>query len=146
MKITPVAFSVAITTYSLLAASADTPPQQASHAAQKDAQTPREAVAAAHARWLAGILGRYDVLAEVLAPDVSLRFPGGSQWSRSSYLNLLETKQAFYDSADHHEMEVRVYGDAAVVTGKSTLQGRFKANAFSERLAYTAVYIRAGAK
>jgi hypothetical protein len=38
-------------------------------------QADRETVAAAHDRWFAGILGRYDVLADVLAPDVTLRFP-----------------------------------------------------------------------
>jgi ketosteroid isomerase-like protein len=109
-------------------------------------QSDREAVTAAHARWFTGILGRYDVLADVLAPDVTLRFPGGNQASRREFLDLLETKQLSYGSADHHETEVRVYGDAAIVTGRSTLQFRLKGNAGSEHLAYTAVYVRAGGK
>lgn len=109
-------------------------------------QTDHEAVAAAHDRWFAGILGRYDVLADLLAPDVTLRFPGGNQMPRSEFLGLLEAKQLFYDSANHHEKEIRVYGDAAVVTGKSTLRYRLRGNAGSELLAYTAVYVRANAK
>ena len=104
--------------------------------------TDREAVAAAHERWFAGLLGRYDVLSDVLASDVTLRFPGGNEMPRTQFLSLLETKQLFYDSAEHHETEIRVYADAGVVTGKSTLQLRLRGNPSSERLAYTAVYIR----
>ena len=108
----------------------------------QSAATDRDAVATAHGRWFAGILGTYDVLSDVLAPDVTLRFPGGNQMPRAQFLNLLETKQLFYDAAEHHETEIRVYGDAGVVTGKSTLRFRLKGNADSERLAYTAVYVR----
>lgn len=106
----------------------------------------RDAVAAAHDRWFAGILGKYDVLSDVLAPDVTLRFPAGNQMPRAQFLSLLETKQLFYDAAEHHETDIRVYGDAGVVTGKSTLQLRLRGTASSERLAYTAVYIRAERK
>ena len=106
----------------------------------------REAVAAAHGRWFAGLLGSYDMLSDVLAPEVSLRFPGGNQMERTRFLSLLQTKEVVYDSADHHATEIRVYGDAGVVTGTSTLQLRIRGTAISERLAYTAVYVRSNSK
>jgi hypothetical protein len=109
-------------------------------------QADSEAVAAAHSRWFAGLLGRYDVLSDVLAQEVTLRFPGGNQMPRAEFLSLLQTTDLVYDSAEHHATEIRVYGGTGVVTGSSTLELRYKGAAQSERLAYTAVYVRSNSK
>lgn len=99
-------------------------------------------VRSAHERWFSGLIGDRAVLSEVLAADVTLRFPGGNQVPRNEFLRLLESGELAYDSATHSETEFRVYGNTGVVTGRSTLAHRFQGNASSERLAYTAVYIR----
>ncbi len=99
-------------------------------------------VRAAHARWFAGILGDRAVLEQVLAPDVTLRFPGGNNMPREGFVGLLRSGELSYLSADHRDTTVRVYGDAAVVTGATTLGYRLGSKTDSERLAYTAVYVR----
>jgi len=99
-------------------------------------------IRAAHDRWFAGILGDRARLSDVLAPDVTLRFPGGNQVTRTQFLTLLQTGQLLYDAAEHQETNIRIYGDAGVVTGRSMLRFRFQGKAESERLAYTAVYVR----
>jgi hypothetical protein len=104
--------------------------------------TDNAAVSAAHASWFAGILGDRVVLNEVLAQDVTLRFPSGTEMPRSRFLSLLESGELAYDSAQHQETKIRLYGDTGIVTGRSTLRYRYQGKADSERLAYTAVYVR----
>lgn len=105
------------------------------------------AVAAAHNQWFASLLAE-DVpsLDTLLAPDVTLRFPGGNEMPRSRFLDLLQTGQLCYDSAEHEESHMRLYGRTGIVTGGSTLTYRFRDHTGSERLAYTAVYIQTGAR
>ena len=103
------------------------------------------AVSQAHERWFRGLLAEdTTVLSTVVAPDVTLGFPGGNVMPRKDFLGYLQSGQLFYDSADHHDLRIRVYGAAAVVHGRSTLTYRFQKAAGSERLAYTATYIRSG--
>ena len=101
------------------------------------------AVVNAHQQWFRGLL-THDTLAlsAVLAPDVTLAFPGGNTMPRADFLGYLQGGQLFYDSANHEDLRVRVYSSAAVVTGRSTLAYRFQGSAGSERLAYTATYVR----
>ena len=101
------------------------------------------AVAHAHESWFRGLLAHdTTTLSAVLAPDITLGFPAGNVMPRQDFLRYKQDGQLFYDSAEHHELRIRVYPAAALVTGRSTLTYRFKGTAGSERLAYTATYIR----
>jgi hypothetical protein len=101
------------------------------------------AVHRAHSQWFDAILAEDTAaLSAILSPDVTLAFPAGNTMPRAAFLAYLQSGQLVYDSAQHHELRIRVYDAAAIATGKSTLGYRFKGTAGSERLAYTAVYVR----
>lgn len=101
------------------------------------------AVAQAHETWFRGLMAHdTTTLSPVLSADITLGFPAGNVMPRQDFLQYKQEGQLFYDSADHQELHIRVYAGVAVVTGRSTLAYRFKGTAGSERLAYTATYVR----
>lgn len=101
------------------------------------------AVSQAHERWFRGLLAHdTTTLSAVLAPDITLGFPAGNVMPRQDFLRYKQEGQLFYDSAEHQDLRIRVYLAVGVVTGRSTLTYRFKGTAGSERLAYTATYVR----
>ena len=59
---------------------------------------------------------------------------------RPEFLSYLKVGELYYDTAEHEDTLVRVYGTTGVVTGRSNLAYRFKGKAGFERLRYTAVY------
>ena len=79
----------------------------------------------------------------ILSADVTLGFPGGYTMPREEFLNYLRGGELFYDSVEHHALQVRVYGDTAIFHGRSTLFVRFQDISSPEHLTYTAVYVRA---
>jgi ketosteroid isomerase-like protein len=81
------------------------------------------------------------LLDRILSSDVTFGFPGGNIMARADFLALLSGGELFYDSADHHSLQARIYGDAAVVNGKSTLAYRFQGESMTESLTYTATYV-----
>ena len=61
---------------------------------------------------------------------------------REEFLNYLRGGELFYDSAEHHALQIRVYGDTAIFHGRVTLFFRFQDTSRPEHLTYTAVYVR----
>lgn len=105
------------------------------------------AVSLTHDAWFRGLLAHdTTALSSVLAPDVTLAFANGLVMPRTALLRALEGGQLAYDSAVHHERRIRVYGVAAVVSGRSTLAPRVRNVLGSEHITYTATYIRSGAE
>jgi ketosteroid isomerase-like protein len=105
--------------------------------------TAEQAIRSAHAAWFDALLGEnVDALDRLLADDVTLGFPGGNLMPRAEFLSYLKVGDLYYDTAEHEDTFVRVYGTTGVVTGRSNLAYRFKGKAGFERLRYTAVYAR----
>ena len=103
------------------------------------------AVCKVHDAWFEGLLSEdTTIVSRVLSPDVTLGFPGGNDMPRDNFLNFLQGGELFYDTADHQGLQVRVYGDAAIITGKTTFLYRFQGVSNSESLTYTAMYVRRG--
>ena len=61
---------------------------------------------------------------------------------RAEFLSFLKSGELFYDTAEHEDVFVRMYGETSVATGRSTLGYRFKGQPDVERLQYTAVWVR----
>jgi hypothetical protein len=92
--------------------------------------------------WFEGLLAEdTTILNKVLSDDVTLGFPGGNVMPRAKFLSFLRSGELFYDTAEHEDVGFRIYGNTAVVTGRSNLAYRFKGNEGFERLSYTAVYV-----
>ena len=102
-----------------------------------------QAIRKTHNAWFDALLaedaGALDLL---LVDDITLAFPDGSLMPRAEFLSYLKSGELFYDTAEHEDVLVRVYGTTGVVTGRSNLAYRFKGEAGFERLRYTAVYAR----
>ena len=100
-----------------------------------------QAVRKAHSAWFEALLGEDTAaLDHVLAEDVTLAFPGGNLMPRADFFSYLKSGELFYDSAEHDDILLRVYGKTGVVTGRSNLAYRFMGDADLEHLRYTAVY------
>lgn len=109
--------------------------------ASEPAGKTEQGIRKAHAAWFDGLLAENAAaLDRLLAADVTLAFPGGNLMPRAEFLSYLKAGELYYDTAEHEDTLVRVYGTTGVVTGRSNLAYRFKGKAGFERLRYTAVY------
>ena len=61
---------------------------------------------------------------------------------RSRFLNVIESGALSHDSIDSTDVEVRVHGDTAVVTGITTSKGQFMGQGFTTRERATDVLAR----
>ncbi len=109
--------------------------------AQAPAAKAEQAIRNAHSAWFDALLGEdAAALDRLLVDDVTLAFPGGNLMPKPEFLSYLKAGELYYDTAEHEDVLVRVYGTTGVVTGRSNLAYRFKGEAGFERLRYTAVY------
>lgn len=106
--------------------------------------TAKDEVRADHDRWFDGILNE-DVAAleTVLSDDMTFHAPHGATGTKAGFLSVLRPGQLEYDSVSVAEPLIRVYGNAAVVTGEVDILYRWENEPCLEWLTYTAVYGRA---
>lgn len=100
-------------------------------------------ILAVERRWSAALVARdLAVLEEILADDFVMVWIDGSKISKADVLAGTAARKARVDPFTTEDMEIRVYGSAAVVTGRATLtmtlDGKTETNEFS----YTDVYAR----
>jgi ketosteroid isomerase-like protein len=60
----------------------------------------------------------------------------------AAFIKDLQTRDIVWQSVTGKDMQVRVYGDTAVVTGRFFGKGRYKGNELDERQRFTSVWIR----
>lgn len=66
----------------------------------------------------------------------------GSELPKSSLLGLIRSGQLAFESLDHAEPSVRLYGSTAVVTGRSQMSGTLEQTPFTVDSRYTHVYVK----
>ena len=81
-------------------------------------------------------------LERVLAPDYDHFRPHGNVETRAQYLEDRKSGSVDFDSLVADEIKVRVYGDTAVVTYRSTVKGKDQHGAMDEHRRWTRVLIR----
>ena len=69
-------------------------------------------------------IGRY------MSDDWTIIGPGGSVVDRARFLGLIESGALTHDVMESHDMNVRVYGDAAVVIARGMSGGTYQEQAF----------------
>lgn len=82
---------------------------------------------------LEGVLGPDFVLVDVMT---------GSEIPRGVLVELVGSRQLVFESVERLESRVRLYDDAAVVTGATRMGGRFGGQGFGAHSRYTHVYVR----
>ena len=83
-------------------------------------------------------------LGAILTPDFLLvDVMTGSEIPGAVLVDLVGSGQLRFESVERLDARVREYGEAAVVTGQTRMQGRFGDQPFGAHSRYTHVYVRA---
>jgi ketosteroid isomerase-like protein len=83
-----------------------------------------------------------DAIARFLAEDWVIVGPDGKVIQRNRFLEVIEAGLLVHTRMETSETRIRVYGDAAVVTGLTTSAGSFAGQEFSNLERATSVYVR----
>jgi ketosteroid isomerase-like protein len=70
--------------------------------------------------------------------------PFGQIFSKAEIAGAIESGELTVERYDTDDVQVRIYGDAAVLTGRATLEGRFKGQNIGGQYRYTRTYVRQG--
>lgn len=93
--------------------------------------------------WMnAEVKGDMAFLDRFIAEDWVLTDPAGAVWTKAQFLAGLKSGEGVVISSVLDNMRVRVYGDAAVVTGRMTTKQRFKGKDISGQYQCTDTLIK----
>jgi hypothetical protein len=81
-------------------------------------------------------------LEEILTDDYDYVTSRGNIITRSQLISALENRDFVFDSIDLDEIRIRVYGDAAVMTGKLHEVGKSGSEPFDEEFRFTRIFIK----
>jgi ketosteroid isomerase-like protein len=79
---------------------------------------------------------------QILVDDWTATDQDGTFYSKPQYLAYLKSGEEVTSSAVADEMKVRVYGDAAVVTGRNTFKGTLKGKDMSGQDRWTDTFVK----
>ena len=116
-------------------------PAQTGAPKDADAQQIRAAEADLRDALLAADAGR---LERLLADDWTVIHTSGFEQMKSQYIDALRAGRFRFKAMDVDQLTVRTYGDAAVVTARSTNAIEFRGESSSGRVRYTRVWVRTG--
>ena len=79
-----------------------------------------------------------------LVDDYIFVLPDGTVVTKAEAVNDLSSGDLVWESVDGKDLQARVYGNTAVVTGRFYGKGKFKGKAVDERQRFTSVWIKRG--
>jgi ketosteroid isomerase-like protein len=85
-----------------------------------------------------------DAIGRFMADDWVIVGPNGSVGDKATFLGLVRSGDLTHDVMESHDLKVRLYGDAAVVTGRGVSGGRFRGRAFHLVERQSCVFVRQG--
>lgn len=85
-------------------------------------------------------------LEEMLADDFTHTGPGGQSMDKDTFVGHIKDGTFKIESLEHQDVKVRVYGNAAVVTGKIALKATWSDSDVSGDYAFTDTFIKHGDK
>src|SRR5262245_65700762 len=85
-------------------------------------------------------------LERVLHQDYAHHRPRGTVEDRSQYLENRKARRVDFESLVAEEVQVRLYGDTAVVTYRSTAKGKDQHGAIDEQRRWTRMFVRRGGR
>jgi ketosteroid isomerase-like protein len=81
-------------------------------------------------------------LDQILAGDCVWTDPDGDVWTKPEFLASLKSGEDVIASSVADDMKVRVYGDAAVVTGRTAVKKQYKGKDISGQYRWTTVWVK----
>jgi ketosteroid isomerase-like protein len=83
-------------------------------------------------------------LNRVLADDLTYVHSSGQVDTKAELISSLQSGQRKYESIQPDEIKVRVYGEAAVVTGRAQMRTKSQGQDFHFQIRFTDVYVKKG--
>jgi ketosteroid isomerase-like protein len=83
-----------------------------------------------------------ETLDRLMADDYILTDPLGSVRTKAESLAAIERNEVHFESTKSDNVKVRINGDTAVVTGRSTFRGRYKGWSMAGQYQYTDVLVK----
>jgi ketosteroid isomerase-like protein len=106
----------------------------------------RRAVLQAIAAWdRAMVANDADAIGRYMAEDWVIVGPDGSVSGKARFLDLVRSGALTHDTMESHDMDVRLYGDTAIVIGRGVSAGRYRAEGFHLVERVSSVFRRNGA-
>ena len=84
----------------------------------------------------------FAALDRLMADEYILTDPLGNVRDKSESLAAIATNEVHFESTKSDNVKVRIHGDTAVVTGRSTFRGRYKGWSMAGRYQYTDVLVK----
>ena len=81
-------------------------------------------------------IGRY------MADDWMIIGSDGNQCDKTTFLGLVKSGALSHDVMESHDMNVRVYGDTAVITARAVSGGKYQGQPFRELERVSCVFVR----
>jgi ketosteroid isomerase-like protein len=92
------------------------------------------------------VKGDFDTLGQIFAEDWVLVSGDGQLMSREQIFKSLKSGELKFSSYEFSDLEVRVFGDTAIVVGHGNPHGEFRGEKFEEKEIFSDTFIRVGGK
>lgn len=103
--------------------------------------------AADHQFFAALVEGDAEALDRILGDDfVLIDVMGGAEVSKHSLLGLIRSGQLTFETVEHADPHVRLYGTSAVITGRTQMSGKYDETPFEVQSRYSHVYVEQQAR
>ena len=97
--------------------------------------------------WLDGLKKPdFAALEAILADDFTLTGPDGKVVGKDQFIQALKDGGLKIDSIDNSDVKIRIYNDAAVAVGKTTIKGNLGGNDIGGDYCFTDTFIRKDGK
>ena len=85
-------------------------------------------------------------LDRILADDFTATSLRGRVANKAQYMKYSMRPNLSFHNFNIEEVKARVYGDAVVVTGRTTVKGRYQDEEFDTQFRYTRLYVKRGGR
>jgi ketosteroid isomerase-like protein len=106
------------------------------------AEVDHEIIRTAHEWDRAMISNDPDQIGVYMADEWTIVGPDGSIGTKMAFLELIRSGELTHDIMESHDMNVRVYGDTAVVTGRGVSGGHYRGEPFHLDERVSCVFVR----
>jgi ketosteroid isomerase-like protein len=90
--------------------------------------------------------GDTETLDRILADDFIFTDPEGSLLTKAEWIADMTSGELTFESINIDDLQVRMYGDAAVANGRVTVKARSKEGGFNGQYCYTDMYVKRGGR
>jgi ketosteroid isomerase-like protein len=105
-------------------------------------RTEQELISVSHAWDKAMVTNDADEVGAFMTDDWIIIGSDGNICDKATFLGLVKSGVLTHDGMESHDMNVRVFGDTAVVVGRGVSGGKYQGHPFHEVERVTCVFVR----